>query len=354
MNNAKLLVVDDDRTLLSSVVMILEEEGYEVSSASNGKEALEVLKRDGHDVVVTDIKMPGMSGLELIEAIKSTGIETPVILMTAFVEIKTTIEAIRKNAFDFIIKPYDPDDLILTVEKAVRFNHLVKMEKDYKCRLEATVEQRTRELNNALIMVKDLNNELLMRLTAAAECRDTDTGSHLTRIGLYCKRLSDVLGMSADFIDDIVFAGTLHDIGKIGVADGILLKPGALTKDEFDVMKGHTTIGSGMLKGSSNARIMMAETIAMRHHERWDGSGYPDGLRGEQTPLPARIVIICDQYDALMMKRPYKPPLGHDRTYEIITIGDGRTIPKHFDPAILEAFKNVATDFAEIFRSCQD
>ncbi|MBF0607139.1 MAG: response regulator [Magnetococcales bacterium] len=354
MSKAGLLIVDDDRALLNSLVIILEEEGYDISSASSGQEALDMLRRDSYDVVVADIKMPGMSGLELIEAIKSVGIETPVILMTAFVEVKTTIEAIRKNVFDFIIKPYAPEDLILAVEKAVRFNELIKLEKDYKRSLEFKVKQRTKELGDALMMVRDLNDELLRRLTAAAECRDTDTGSHLTRIGLYCKRLSEVLGMSADFIDDIVFASTLHDIGKIGIADGILLKPGALTKEEFEIMKGHTTIGSNMLKGSSNAKILMAETIALRHHERWDGSGYPGGLSGEDIPLPARIIIICDQYDALMMKRPYKSPLGHGRTYEIITTGDGRTMPQHFDPEILEAFKKAAIDFSDIFRSYQD
>ncbi|MBF0591314.1 MAG: response regulator [Nitrospirae bacterium] len=354
MNKAKLLVVDDDRDLLDSVVMILEEEGYEVTAASGGKEALERLRLGSYDVVMSDIKMPGISGLELIQEIKAAGIETPIILMTAFVEVKTTIEAIRRNAFDFIIKPYDPQDLILAVEKAVRFNRLTMMEKDYRSSLEVTVEQRTRELNNALIIVKDLNNELLRRLTAAAECRDTDTASHLTRIGLYCRRLSEALGMSADFVDDIAFASALHDIGKIGIADGILLKPAALTKEEFEIMKSHAKIGGCMLKGSSNAKIMMAATVALRHHERWDGSGYPDGLSGEQIPLCARIVIICDQYDALMMKRPYKAPLGHGKTYEIITTGDGRTIPQHFDPEILEAFKRVALDFVDIFHSYQD
>ncbi|MBF0539814.1 MAG: response regulator [Nitrospirae bacterium] len=354
MTNAKLLVVDDDRVLLDSIVMILQEEGCEVSAVSSGREALELLRHDSYDVVITDIKMPGISGIELIQEIKSLGIETPIILMTAFVEVKTTIEAVRRRAFDFIIKPYDPEDLILAIEKAVRFNRLVKMEKDYRSCLEVTVEQRTKELSDALMMVKDLNDELLRRLTAAAECRDTDTASHLTRIGLYCRRLSEALGMSADFVDDVTFASALHDIGKIGIADGILLKPGALTKEEFEIMKGHAKIGGCMLKGSSNAKIMMAETVALRHHERWDGSGYPDGLRGEDIPLCARIVIICDQYDALMMRRPYKAPLGHDRTYEIITIGDGRTIPQHFDPAILEAFKKVALDFVDIFNSCQD
>ncbi|MCG6551049.1 MAG: response regulator [Candidatus Magnetominusculus sp. LBB02] len=354
MIKAKLLVVDDDSALLKSVVFLLKREGYEVSAATRGVEALEILKNDSFDTILSDINMPGISGIELIELIKSSGVETPVILMTAFVEIKTAIEAIRKNAFDFIIKPYDAKDLISAVEKAVRFNHLLNVEKNYKANLEATVEKRTKQLREALDMVNDLSNELLLRLTSAAECRDTDTGSHLTRIGAYSKRISEILGMSGDFIEDIKFASTLHDIGKIGISDNILLKPAALTKEEFEIMKTRTTVGSGILKDSSHVRISMAETVALRHHERWDGTGYPDGIKGEDIPLPARIVIICDQYDALMMRRPYKQPLGHAKTYEIITVGDGRTVPQHFDPAILEAFKKVAPDFEEIFNSNQD
>ncbi|WP_420264908.1 response regulator [Candidatus Magnetominusculus dajiuhuensis] len=354
MTNARLLVVDDDRALLDSVVFILKREGYEVSTARSGREALERLKDGHYETVISDIKMPGMSGLELIDAIRSAGFETQVILMTAYAEVRTTIEAIRKNAFDFIIKPCEPQDLIVAVGKAVRFNQLLSIEKDYKTNLEATVEKRTKELSDALGMVSDLNDELLRRLTTAAECRDTDTGSHLIRIGLYSKRISEALGMSGDFIGDIMFTSTLHDIGKIGISDNILLKPAALTKEEFEIMKTHTTIGSGILRDSPIARLTMAEMVALRHHERWDGTGYPDGLADEQIPLPARIVIICDQYDALMMRRPYKAPLGHAKTYEIITIGDGRTIPQHFDPEILEAFKKVAPDFEAIFNSCQD
>ncbi|MBF0457422.1 MAG: response regulator [Nitrospirae bacterium] len=350
----KLLVVDDERALLDSVAFILKREGYEVSTATSGMEALEQLKNGHYETVISDIKMPGMSGLELTEAIKLSGIETQVILMTAFVEIKTTIEAIRKNAFDFIIKPFDPKDLIMAVGKAVRFNHLLTIEKNYKANLEAMIEKRTKELSDALVMVSSLNDELLRRLTTAAECRDTDTGAHLIRIGLYSKRISEVLGMPADFSDDLQFASMLHDIGKIGISDIILLKSAPLTKEEFAIMKTHTTIGGGILEDSSNARIEMAETVALHHHERLDGTGYPDGLRGDHIPFPARIVIICDQYDALRMKRPYKPSLGHAKTYEIITIGDGKTLPQHFDPAILEAFKKVALDFDEIFNSHQD
>ncbi|MBF0345421.1 MAG: response regulator [Nitrospirae bacterium] len=354
MKNAKVLVIDDDAILLDSVVLILQEEGYEVTASSSGRDALEILRHDSFDAIISDVKMPGMSGIELLGEINSAGIQTPILLMTAFVEIKMTIEAVRKKAFDFIIKPCEPDDLILTVEKAVQFSHLLKMEKDYKISLETTVERRTKELSEALKMVQELNDELLRRLIAAAECRDTDTGAHIMRIGLYAQRLSEALGMSPDFVESIVFAGTLHDIGKIGIADNILLKPSGLTKEEFQVMKGHTLIGKGMLKGSSNAKIKMAESIALCHHERFDGTGYPDGLKGEQIPISSRIIIICDQYDALMMRRPYKPPLGHAKTYEIITKGDGRTIPQHFDPEILEAFKKASANFEEIFNTHQD
>ena len=161
--------------------------------------------------------------------------------------------------------------------------------------------------------------------------------------------------MPTDFIDTIAYASTLHDIGKIGIQDNILLKPGPLTTEEFEIMKSHTTIGEKMLSGSSHKVIQMASKIALTHHERWDGTGYPMGLQGNDIPIEGRLVIICDQYDALRSKRPYQLPLNHEEAFKIITEGDGRTIPEHFDPYVLKAFIEVApVFFEEIYNTHKD
>jgi putative two-component system response regulator len=194
---------------------------------------------------------------------------------------------------------------------------------------------------------------MLHRLVGAAEYRDPDVPTHLIRIELYVECLSTELKMPKEFIESIKFAAPYHDIGKIGIPYTILLKQGGLTKEEFIIIKGHSKIGATILDGSNNHMTQMAASIALNHHERYDGSGYPEGLKGDIIPIEARIVNICDQYDALMMGKPYKPAYGHNKTIQIITKGDGRTIPQHFDPVVLTAFKRVALEFEKIFDTYQ-
>lgn len=345
----EIFVVDDDRFVLDSVTLLLRSYGFIIRPFQNPREALIHFIADEPELLLTDINMPEMTGIELLEKIRLVDRETPVILMTAYGELDTAVSAIQKGAFDFIIKPYSPPYLIHAIEKALNFRHLSRIERNYKKELEQTVELRTGELNQALETITQMSREIIERLTAAAELRDEDTGAHITRIGRYAGILAQALGLSEAEVEQITLAGAMHDVGKIGIPDSILLKPERLTPEEFSIIKQHTVIGERILHGSQHPLLQLGATIALSHHERWDGSGYPHGLQRDEIPLPGRIVMIADHYDALRSRRVYKPPFDHQTSCRIILEGDGRTMPHHFDPEILQVFCETQHELESIF-----
>jgi len=288
-----------------------------------------------------------MSGTELLEKIHDLDSRIPVILMTAYADLDLAVDAIRKGAFDFIIKPSPPEYMFHAIKKAVQRVNLVRFREDYKNYLEDTVRQRTHDLEAAKKRAEKFSMDMVNRLTTIAG--DIEGDLHLKRIGMFTEMIARKMHMNPDFVYLLKHASPMHDIGKIGIAEAILVKKGSLTSNEFDMVKTHTTQGQKILSGSEHPVLKMAESIALNHHERWDGTGYPEGIEGEGIPLEGRIVMLADLYDSLRSERPYKAALDHDTAFRIITEGDGRTEPRHFDPDVLNSFVSLSSRFEEVF-----
>jgi len=341
---ATILVVDDEARNVKLIETLLQIQGYTTISASNGTEALAMALSERPDLILLDVMMPDMDGFETVARLKADPRTkpVPVIMVTALDDRDSKLRGLQAGAEEFLSKPIDRADLTVRVRNLLRLKEYGDFLANHNRMLDEQVKQRTAELEEAY-------RDTVFTLVRAAEHKDEETGHHVRRISHYCKVLAQAMNMPADFHDAIFHASPMHDIGKIGIADHVLQKPGGFTPEEWTIMRTHCTLGASILGSGTSPYTRMGAAIAQNHHERWDGSGYPNGLKGEAIPLAARIMQICDVYDALRSKRPYKQPIDHARSVEIITKGDGRVEPGHFDPAVLACFASQAEEFGAIY-----
>ena len=339
-----ILIADDDEGIVMLLRTLCEDRGYRTIAASNGREAVEMTFQNLPDLIVMDATMPEKSGFDATLELKSNARteHIPIVMLTGLQSRADRLRGIAAGANDFLTKPVDGEEFALRVSNNLKIKEYHDFLENHARILEERVRQRTEDIRKGYI-------DTIYRLAVVSEFKDEDTGSHIKRIGFFTKVLASVLGMGSDFTEAIYHASMMHDIGKVGIPDSIMLKPGALTDEEWKIMKSHSERGARILSGSGSPYLIMAEQIARSHHERWDGSGYPAGLEGEAIPFAARITTIADQYDALRTRRTYKPAFSHNATMRIITEGDGRTLPTHFDPRVLEAFALNGQRFEDIF-----
>lgn len=356
---ARILVADDEFDMAQMISeMLVLKGGYDVEVVYDGQDALSEAMQKEYDLFLLDVNMPKKSGYEVCETLKNNqqNSEIPVIFLTGLKDEESKIKGLQAGANDFLTKPVNIDELHLRVENMLKLHRYSKMLKNYNEELEAEVRSKTVKLRSTLGDLKEANEKIkevyintIYRLSLAAEYKDPDTGKHLVRISSLSAYLAKIMGLDREMQEKIYFTSPMHDIGKIAVPDNILNKPARLTDEEFEIVKNHTIQSYKILKDSDSDILKLAADIALSHHENFDGTGYPNQLKGGEIPLPGRIVKILDVYDSLRSERSYKESYSHERTIKIITKGDGRVKPEHFDPEILSLFLKNGKKINDLF-----
>jgi putative two-component system response regulator len=356
----RILFVDDESRVLNGLRRILQNQCdiWEMSYVNSVDAALDQLKEVNFDVIVSDVRMPDKDGFEFLKILQGSEKtrNIPVIILTGCGEGGYKRRALELGAVDLLNKPVEKEDLLARLNSMLRLKSYQDSLENHNKVLEQKVKERTAELEYSRM-------DIIWRLGKLAEFRDENTGNHILRVGLYCTTIAEKLGMDKNFVEMLFLTSPLHDIGKVGIPDNILLKPGKLNSEEFEIMKQHCVIGANIFYQDSKAMRLfltwqgnqidkenkwdknplhkMASSIALTHHERWDGAGYPKGLAGKDIPLESRIVAISDVYDALSSARPYKPAYSESKVMSIIKEGVG----KHFDPDIYKVFEKSSGEF---------
>lgn len=353
----RLLVVDDEPAVRQLVISLVERAGYAAVGAGNAEEALARLRGVEFALVLCDVNMPGMSGVDLVGRIQTAFPQTGVIMVTGEDDPTIAEAALSRGAYGYLIKPFRSSELAINVSNALRRRRLEMENRAYEAHLEETVHERTAALRRAIERLQESEGRLrasreetVRRLSTAVEFRDGETGRHIERMSRYCALLARKIGLENDRVEAIRVASPMHDLGKIAIPDLVLLKPGKHTPKEFEIMKSHAEMGHRLLQGSDSDLLELAATIALTHHERFDGTGYPRKLKGTAIPLEGRIVAIGDVFDALTSRRVYKPAYSLDQSIEILRAGRG----SQFDPELLDAFLGSMEDVQPVFDRYRD
>ncbi len=349
------LIIDDEPLIRDLFSIYLEEHEYNVITADNGQAGIEILDREKPDIILTDLNMPRSDGFDVLRQAHERDEELPVIVISGAGSLDAAVKALRQGAWDYLIKPLQDMSILLhTINKSLEKSRLLKENRRYREHLEELVQQRTKQLEMRNKQLDISRRQIIGILSQAAEYRDFETGDHFLRVSEYCACLAKGMGWTDEAVNQIKLASPVHDIGKIGIPDNILLKEGKLTPEEWEIMKNHTRYGSNILKSNKFVNffthkqstdqedfieygqrlIEIAANIALNHHERWDGTGYPLGLKAQNIPIEARITAVADVYDALRSHRPYKEPWSDEKTLTYISDEAG----KQFDPEVVQVF----------------
>ncbi|WP_339863709.1 HD domain-containing phosphohydrolase [Paremcibacter congregatus] len=338
--NSRILIVDDNAANIFLLRELLSDDGFEhIVTTTDPIEAIQIFKSQRFDIMLLDIQMPKLDGFGVLKSLREYAPNDylPVVVLTAQQDNTTRLRALSEGAKDFLTKPFNNAEVLQRVYNLLEMRTYHSMLTDENVYLEHLVAKRTREIERTRL-------EIINRLSMASELRDTETGQHILRIGQTSHLLAKELGLDDNFCKLILHASPMHDVGKIGIPDHILLKPGQLDPEELVVMKTHAQIGADILKGDKSPLLKMAHDIALTHHEKWDGSGYPNGLAGQAIPIEGRITTICDVFDALSSERPYKKAWNFEDSLAYIKENCG----SHFDPEIRNQFEKSFDDICQI------
>jgi len=338
------LIVDDDGQVRDVLHQIFLAHGYRCLLAANGAEALAIFRHHRPPLTLTDVKMPGMDGVAVVRAIREIDEDAAVVVLTGAPDVQTAIGTLKLGAYDFIMKPVNVDELMIAAERALERRQLLIERRQYQALLERRVEEATHNLKVAYEQLQETYRATLETLGAALDSRDVGTEAHSRRVHGYAIATARAYGVPEDELTDLAHGVLLHDIGKIGIPDAILLKPGKLTDEEWQIMRRHPEIGRRLIENIPF--LKGAVPIVYCHHERWDGSGYPRGLKGDEIPLGARIFAVVDAFDAMTFDRPYSRAIPFDAARAEIR----RCAGTHFDPAVVEAFLRVPDELLQDIR----
>lgn len=323
----RLLIVDDEPAVRDQLARWFAADGHICETTETAERAEECLEQETFSLVISDITLPGKSGIDLLTAVKERFSDVAFVVATALDDRASAIRALEMGAYGYVVKPFKRNEVTISVVNALERRRLLLAQRDHERHLEGTIRSQTQDIRAS-------RREIALRLMAAQEYRHDETGSHIRRIGLYAEMVGLRLGLSKDDAEMLGLAAPMHDVGKIGVPDAILMKPGGLTPKERTIMKTHAAIGGCILEGTQIPLLNMSRDVALGHHEKWDGSGYPLGLSGGEIPEAARTVAVLDVYDALVHERAYRPAMSEEDALQIME----QERESSFDPDIFDAF----------------